>query len=105
MTPVLACPHGMSPGRLIHFACFGTQVREQSAWFWAAPEGGPCADDIRAGMGDFGHIRCVAKYAARMGQCFSSTVETARDMEVQHVASFGGSGLMWHNAASYSFAY
>ncbi len=53
------------------------QVREQAAWFWAAPEGGPSAEDIRAGMGELGGIRCVAKYAARMGQCFSSTVDAA----------------------------
>ncbi len=54
------------------------QVREQSAWFWAAPEGGPSAADIRAWMGDFDAIRCVAKFTARMGQCFSSTVDTLK---------------------------
>lgn len=58
--------------------CMCVQVREQAAWFWAAPEGGPSAEDIRAGMGDLAGIRCVAKYAARMGQCFSSTVDAAR---------------------------
>ena len=54
------------------------QVREQAAWFWAAPEGGPTADGIRAWMGNLGSIRCVAKYIARMGQCFSTTYDTLR---------------------------
>ncbi|EIE18524.1 RdRP-domain-containing protein, partial [Coccomyxa subellipsoidea C-169] len=54
------------------------QVREQSAWFWAAPDSGPTAADIRAWMGDFDAIRCVAKFTARMGQCFSSTVDTLK---------------------------
>jgi hypothetical protein len=29
---------------------------------------------IRAWLGDFSRIKCPAKYAARMGQCFSATV-------------------------------
>jgi hypothetical protein len=62
-------------------ACTGhapAQVREQAAWFWSAPRGGPSAADIRADMGDFKHIRCIAKYTARMGQCFSSTADITR---------------------------
>lgn len=31
-------------------------------------------------MGDFSHIKCVAKYAARLGQCFSTT-RAVRDIE------------------------
>lgn len=54
------------------------QLREQAAWFWAAPEGGPTADGIRAWVGNLGSIRCVAKYTARMGQCFSTTYDTLR---------------------------
>jgi RNA-dependent RNA polymerase len=54
------------------------QVREQAAWFWSAPPGGPTAQDVRDWMGDFSAIRCVAKHTARMGQCFSSTVDTLK---------------------------
>ena len=54
------------------------QLREQSAWFWAAPTDGPTAVEIRAWMGNLGSIRCIAKYTARMGQCFSTTYDTLR---------------------------
>ena len=60
------------------------QLREQAAWFWSVPEGGPTADEIRAWMGNLGSIRCIAKYTARMGQCFSNTYDTLR-MEVNFV--------------------
>ncbi len=33
-------------------------------------------------MGNLGSIRCVARYTARMGQCFSNTYDTLR-MEVR----------------------
>ena len=58
------------------------QLREQAAWFWSAPEGGPSAEEIRVWMGNLGSIRCVARYTARMGQCFSTTYDTLR-MEVR----------------------
>ena len=70
--------HACLLGCALHVHACAAQVREQAAWFWAAPEGGPSAEDIRSGMGDLAGIRCVAKFAARMGQCFSSTVDTAR---------------------------
>ncbi|KFK22402.1 hypothetical protein AALP_AAs59355U000100, partial [Arabis alpina] len=40
------------------------------------PRDGLTAAGIRAWMGDFEHIRNVAKYAARLGQSFSSSRET-----------------------------
>ncbi|CAI4210839.1 unnamed protein product [Parascedosporium putredinis] len=54
--------------------------------FWKLPDSGKrrvllfptnqiSCDDIRNSMGKFSHIRTVAKFAARMGQCFSSTRE------------------------------
>ncbi|CAK9154948.1 unnamed protein product [Ilex paraguariensis] len=52
-----------------------SQLRENSAWMFASrPE--LTADDIRTWMGDFRRIRNVAKYAARLGQSFSSSTET-----------------------------
>lgn len=71
------------------------QVREQSCWFWSAPEGGPTAADIRAGLGDFDHIRCVAKFTTRVGQCFSSTVDTLKLLARTCCVCHGGSGTLF----------
>ncbi|PHH87352.1 hypothetical protein CDD83_8988 [Cordyceps sp. RAO-2017] len=61
--------------RLYEFLGFGnSQLRECGAYFFCPTEHTSC-DDIRGWMGNFSHIRVVAKYAARLGQCFSSTRE------------------------------
>lgn len=52
-----------------------SQLRENSLWMFASTSG-LSADDIRSWMGDFRSIRNVAKYAARLGQSFSSSTET-----------------------------
>ncbi|CAB5393779.1 unnamed protein product [Rhizophagus irregularis] len=48
-----------------------SQLRDHSCWFFASTKD-LTADDIRNWMGNFTD-KTVAKYAARMGQCFSST--------------------------------
>ncbi|XP_050376197.1 probable RNA-dependent RNA polymerase 1 [Argentina anserina] len=53
----------------------GSQLREQSAWMFASRRG-LTAQGIRDWMGDFSRIKNVAKYAARLGQSFSSSWET-----------------------------
>ncbi|PFH55980.1 hypothetical protein XA68_17243 [Ophiocordyceps unilateralis] len=61
--------------RVYEFLGFGnSQLRECGAYFFCPTEHTSC-DDIRRWMGNFDHIRIVAKYAARMGQCFSTTRE------------------------------
>ncbi|XP_059649729.1 probable RNA-dependent RNA polymerase 1 [Cornus florida] len=52
-----------------------SQLRDNSAWMFAS-RNGLTAADIRKWMGDFRMIRNVAKYAARLGQSFSSSTET-----------------------------
>ncbi|XP_010043973.2 probable RNA-dependent RNA polymerase 1 isoform X1 [Eucalyptus grandis] len=52
-----------------------SQLRDSSVWMFASREG-LTATDIRDWMGDFHNIRNVAKYAARLGQSFSSSTET-----------------------------
>ncbi|KAK9115806.1 hypothetical protein Sjap_014753 [Stephania japonica] len=52
-----------------------SQLRENSAWMFASGNG-LTAGSIREWMGDFHEIRNVAKYAARLGQSFSSSTET-----------------------------
>lgn len=64
-------------GRHYSFLAFSSsQLRDHSAWFFASVEG-VNVDTIRAWMGSFKRTN-VAKYAARMGQCFSSTIPTLR---------------------------
>lgn len=55
------------------FLAFGnSQIRECGAYFFAETHDVTCKS-IRAWMGDFDHIRVVAKCAARIGQCLSTT--------------------------------
>lgn len=55
------------------FLAFGnSQFREHGAYFFA-PKDGVTAANIRAWMGQFSHIRNIAKHSARLGQCFSTT--------------------------------
>ncbi|KAI9820931.1 MAG: hypothetical protein M1826_000806 [Phylliscum demangeonii] len=55
------------------FLAFGnSQFREHGAYFFA-PTLHLRTDDIKRWMGHFSHIRSVALYAARLGQCFSTT--------------------------------
>ncbi|XP_042480127.1 probable RNA-dependent RNA polymerase 1 isoform X2 [Macadamia integrifolia] len=53
-----------------------SQLRDNSAWMFAKTDDGLTAAGIRDWMGDFCEIRNVAKYAARLGQSFSSSIET-----------------------------
>lgn len=67
-------------GRKYSFLAFSAnQLRDRSAWFFAE-EKNTCVPDILKWMGRFSE-KNVAKCAARMGQCFSSTYAT---VEVPH---------------------
>ncbi|KAK1314065.1 RNA-dependent RNA polymerase 1 [Acorus calamus] len=61
--------------RFEFLAFSSSQLRENSAWMFAS-RNGLTASDIRRWMGDFSDIKNVAKYAARLGQSFSSSTET-----------------------------
>ncbi|KAJ5819868.1 hypothetical protein N7474_005459 [Penicillium riverlandense] len=59
--------------RHYEFLAFGnSQFREHGAYFFA-PLSDLTAATIRAWMGEFHAIRNIARYAARLGQCFSTT--------------------------------
>lgn len=59
--------------RHYEFLAFGnSQFRENGAYFFCPTNHLSC-NDIRQWMGNFSHIPVVAKYAARLGQCFSTT--------------------------------
>lgn len=49
-----------------------SQFRENGAFFFCETDHVTC-DSIREWMGDFRHIRSVSKFAARMGQCLTTT--------------------------------
>ncbi|POS80146.1 RNA-dependent RNA polymerase [Diaporthe helianthi] len=49
-----------------------SQFRENGAFFFCDTDHTTC-ESIREWMGDFRHIRSVGKFAARMGQCFTTT--------------------------------
>ncbi|KAF9972082.1 hypothetical protein BGZ73_004836 [Actinomortierella ambigua] len=61
--------------RLYEFLAFSSsQLRENAAWFFCSDGNkNPTPHEIRCWMGDFSRIKSIAKYGARMGQCFSST--------------------------------
>ncbi|KAG2218226.1 hypothetical protein INT45_000768 [Circinella minor] len=59
--------------RHYEFLAFSSsQLRTHGCWFFCATDDLNC-DTIRNWMGTFDNEKVVAKYAARMGQCFSST--------------------------------
>ncbi|XP_029826663.2 probable RNA-dependent RNA polymerase 1 [Ixodes scapularis] len=55
-----------------------SQLRDHGAWLYAEDSLGNTVDLIRTWMGDFSGIPNIAKKMARMGQCFSSTMETLK---------------------------
>ncbi|KAJ4365647.1 hypothetical protein N0V83_008267 [Neocucurbitaria cava] len=66
-------------GRTFDFLGFShASLRNHQAWFLAPfeQEDGVivCASDIIRDLGDFSHIHCSAKCAARIGQAFSDTI-------------------------------
>lgn len=59
--------------RCYEFLAFGnSQLREHGAYFFASFDE-MSADRIRHWMGDFSAEKVIAKHAARLGQCFSTT--------------------------------
>jgi RNA-dependent RNA polymerase len=60
--------------RKYEFLAWGnSQLREHGAYFFADLPNILTASQIRAVMGQFDHEKIIAKRAARMGQCFSTT--------------------------------
>ena len=60
--------------RKYEFLAWGnSQLREHGAYFFADLPNVLTASQIRAVMGQFEHEKIIAKRAARMGQCFSTT--------------------------------
>ncbi|KAI8138290.1 RNA dependent RNA polymerase-domain-containing protein [Fennellomyces sp. T-0311] len=66
--------HGIRIGdRYYEFLGFSaSQLRNSGCWFFSSTKD-LNVEDIRRWMGDFSQETVVARYAARMGQCFSTT--------------------------------
>ncbi|CAO3621898.1 unnamed protein product [Cunninghamella echinulata] len=90
----LTLQHGIKIGDLVYeyLGFSSSQLREHGCWYFAPFKGSKDlapmnANTIRAWMGDFSEIKVVAKHAARIGQCFSSTMPIIQlNMEqVEHI--------------------
>lgn len=92
--------NGIAVGdKKFEFLAFSSsQLRENSTWMFSSRRGLTAAG-IRKSLGDFSEIRNVAKYAARLGQSFSSSTETliVRRDEVESIPDI-------KNAAGYLFS-
>lgn len=80
--------------RHFKFLAFGnSQIRECGAYFFSETGDVTCKS-IRAWMGNFEHIRVVAKCAARIGQCFSTTrqIQGFRTPQVTRIADIERNG-------------
>lgn len=62
--------------KYVFLAYSSSQLKEQSLWM-VSPEHGWNVPMMRNSMGDFSMCKTPSKYAARIGQCFSTTVDTA----------------------------
>ena len=87
--------HGITIGeRRYEFLAFGnSQFREHGAYFFAST-GDVTAQSIRDWMGNFTHIKVIAKYCSRIGQCFTTTrsVQT-RNPEVSKIPDVERNGF------------
>ena len=89
-------------GRHYDFLAHGnSQFREHGGYFFAGtPEKN--ADQIRSSLGSFDKINIVAKYAARIGQCFSTTRsirQLPRSLKQLYINDVYG----WHEGKKYCF--
>lgn len=71
--------------RHYEFLAYGnSQFREHGAYFFA-PTGTLTTAMIRDWMGDFKGIKTVAKYASRLGQCFSTTRAMTTSVNIERI--------------------
>lgn len=57
-------------------AMASSQLREHGCWLYLNTSTQDNADVVRRWMGDFSRIKIIGKYAARLGQSLSSSIET-----------------------------
>ncbi|KAK5136130.1 hypothetical protein LTR08_003967 [Meristemomyces frigidus] len=75
------------------FLAFGNaQFREHGAYFFAST-GAVTAASIRQWMGNFTKIQVVAKYASRLGQCFSTTRAVSLRVDIEPISDIERNGF------------
>ncbi|KAK4543456.1 hypothetical protein LTR36_005599 [Oleoguttula mirabilis] len=80
-------------GRHYDFLAFGNaQFREHGAYFFSSV-GTVTADKIRQWMGNFTKIQVVAKYASRIGQCFSTTRAMSIGVKIEPIPDIERNGF------------
>ena len=91
-----AMVNGITVGdRHYRLLAFGnSQFREHGAYFFA-PLPRLQIRDIRIWMGSFDHIRSVALFASRLGQCFSTTRAITTQAEIEEVDDIERNGFMF----------
>lgn len=78
--------------RHFQFLAYGnSQFREHGAYFFAPTSTLTC-EMIRNWMGDFEGIKTVAKYASRIGQCFSTTRAMTNSVEIERIPDIERNG-------------
>jgi RNA-dependent RNA polymerase len=78
--------------RHYEFLAYGnSQFREHGAYFFA-PTSTVTTDTMRSWMGDFRGIKTVAKYASRIGQCFTTTKAINDSAQVQRIPDIERNG-------------
>ncbi|KAH8823568.1 RNA dependent RNA polymerase-domain-containing protein [Flagelloscypha sp. PMI_526] len=93
-----ALKHGIhvGPRHYVFLAAGESQMKEHSCWMiYEVPEAGFTANAVRAKMGDFSNIPIVAKYASRMGLCFSASRHIRmqiRSVEIDDITHVGPGG-------------
>ncbi|KAK4609894.1 RNA-dependent RNA polymerase 1 [Fulvia fulva] len=95
-----AMTHGIKIGdRVYDFLAFGSsQFREHGAYFFASTATLTAAD-IRKWMGNFTHINVVAKYCARLGQCFSTTRSIPHAVNIEKIPDIERNGHCFTDGA------
>ncbi|KAK4495331.1 hypothetical protein PRZ48_013662 [Zasmidium cellare] len=85
--------------RHYEFLAFGSsQFREHGAYFFASTAS-LSAERIRLWMGNFTHIKIVAKYCARLGQCFSTTRAIPHSITIEKIPDIERNGFCFTDGA------
>ena len=73
--------------KYLFLAYSSSQLKEQSVWL-VCPHNRWNVEKMRASMGDFSMCKTASKYAARIGQCFSTTIDVSSCQSLTDGSSF-----------------
>ena len=74
----ILCLKGLSlNGKMYEFLAYSSSQLKEASFWMVCPQHGWTIQRMRDSMGDFSMCKTPSKYAARIGQCFSTTLVTA----------------------------